>query len=97
MARSPEEIVEEKLRVLIEEWPNSTIDKLADTLEVTEETINNWVMELKKTMKAQGMNDEMINQIFPSKEKPEKVNVFEVVVKDLFVTRKSGPAEKKPV
>jgi len=97
MARSPEEIVEEKLRVLIEEWPNSTIDKLVDTLEVTEEIINSWVMELKKTMKAQGMNDEMINQIFPPKEKPEKVNVFEVVVKDLFVTRKGGAAKNKPV
>jgi hypothetical protein len=48
-------------------------------------------------MKAQGLDDEMINQVFPPKGKPEKVNVFEVVVKDLFVTRKDGPAKKKPV
>jgi len=76
---------------LIEEWPDSTIDKLADTLEVTEEIINGWVMELKKTMKAQGMNDEMINQIFPPKEKPEKVkwllNIYSLLMRTVLRKR----------
>jgi DNA-binding XRE family transcriptional regulator len=97
MASSQEEVVEEKLRMLVEKWPDSTIDELAETLEVSEETINEWVMELKKVMKAQGLSDEMISQVFPPKRKPGKVDVFEKVVKDLFVTRMKKPAKEKPV
>jgi hypothetical protein len=97
MASSQEEVVEEKLRVLVEKWPDSTIDELAETLEVSEETINEWVMELKKAMKVQGLSDEMISQVFPPKRKPGKVDVFEKVVKDLFVTRMKKPAKEKPV
>ena len=97
MASSEEEVVEEKLRMLVEKWPDSTIDELAETLEVSEETINEWVMELKKTMKTQGLSDEMISQVFPPKRKPGKVDVFEKVVKDLFVTRMKKPAKEKPV
>jgi HTH domain len=97
MASSQEEVVEEKLRMLVEKWPDSTIDELAETLEVSEETINEWVMELKKAMKVQGLSDEMISQVFPPKRKPGKVDVFEKVVKDLFVTRMKKPAKEKPV
>ena len=97
MARSQEEVVEEKLRMLVEKWPDSTIDELAETLEVGEETINEWVVELKKTMKVQGLSDQMISQVFPPKRKPGKVDVFEKVVKDLFVTRMKKPAKEKPV
>ena len=97
MASSQEEVVEEKLRMLVEKWPDSTIDELAETLEVGEETINEWVVELKKTMKVQGLSDQMISQVFPPKRKPGKVDVFEKVVKDLFVTRMKKPAKEKPV
>ena len=97
MASSQEEVVEEKLRMLVEKWPDSTIDELAETLEISEETINEWVMELKKAMKVQGLSDEMISQVFPPKRKPGKVDVFEKVVKDLFVTRMKKPAKEKPV
>ena len=97
MARSQEEVVEEKLRMLVEKWPDSTIDELAETLEVGEETINEWVVELKKTMKVQGLSDQMISQVFPPKRKPGKINVFEKVVKDLFATRMRKPAKEKPI
>ncbi len=84
MARCDTGVTEEKLKMLIENWPKRTMDELTDLLEVSDETINDWVSKLKQTMKAQGLTDELIEQVFPPMKSPARVDCFENVIKQLF-------------
>jgi len=93
VARCEAGATEEKLKVLIENWHDRTMDELSELLDVSEETIDEWVFRLKKTMRAQGMTEELIDEVFPPMGKPGKIDCFESVVRQLFVTPKSGAIE----
>jgi hypothetical protein len=90
MARCATEVTEEKLKMLIENWPEKTMDELSDLLEVSDETINDWVSTLKQTMRAQGLTEELIGEVFPPMKAPAKIDCFESVVKQLFASPKAG-------
>jgi len=88
MARCETEATEEKLKMLIENWPDRTMDQLTELLEVSEETIDEWVLRLKKTMRAQGMTKKLIDEVLPPRKKQDRIDCFENVVRQLFVTPK---------
>jgi transposase len=81
MARE-KKVTEEKLQTLIQNWNEKEIGELAQILAVDEGTVNSWAARLRKSMKKQGMTDELIKKILPAKRKVT-ANVFDLVVKKL--------------
>ncbi len=94
MARCDTTVTEEKLKMLIENWPKRTMDELMDLLEVSDETINDWVSKLKQAMRAQGLTEDLIDQAFPPMSAPPRIDCFERVVKQLFG---SSEAERQAI
>jgi hypothetical protein len=91
MAKREARVSEGKLQTLVDNWNTKSAGELAEMLGAGESTINYWAGRLRKSMKANGMTDQQIKNIFPAKRKV-RGNAFDVVVRKML---SSGQAPKK--
>ena len=74
MAKREAQVSEDKLQKLVDNWNTKNAGELAEMLGAGESTINYWAGKLRKSMKANGMTDQQIRSILPTKRKVQ-VNV----------------------
>lgn len=92
MARKRQnKVSEENLQKLIENWGNNDIKELASMLDTDEASVVYWAAQLRKSMKKQGMSNEQIKKLLPTKRKVQP-NVYDAVVSKLVSGK---PAKKK--
>jgi mannitol-specific phosphotransferase system IIBC component len=84
MARKRESrVTEEKLQKLIDNWGKRETSEIAAMLDADEASVAYWAAKLRKSMKKQGMSDEMIKKLLPARRKVQQ-NVYEAVVSRLM-------------
>jgi hypothetical protein len=91
MAKREAQVSEDKLQKLVDNWNTKNPSELARMLGSGESTINYWVGKLRKSMKSNGMTDEQIKKILPTKRKAHG-NVYDVLVKKML---SSGQAPRR--
>ena len=83
MAKREAQVNENKLQKLVDNWNTKSVSELAEMLGAGESTINYWAGKLKKSMKSNGMSDEQIKKMLPTKRKVQG-NVYDVFVKKMM-------------
>jgi len=91
MAKRETKVNEDKLQTLLNNWNEKGVSELAAMLKAGESTINYWAGKLRKSMKSNGMSDEQIKKILPTKRKAHG-NVYDVLVKKML---SSGQAPRR--
>jgi hypothetical protein len=91
MAKREAQVSEDKLQRLVDNWNQKSASELAEILGAGESTISYWAGKLRKSMKANGMTDEQIKKMLPTKRKA-RANAYDIVVMKML---SSGQTPKK--
>jgi hypothetical protein len=98
MAKREAQVSESKLQTLVDNWNVKNASELAELLGAGESTVNYWAGKLRKSMKSNGMSDEQIKKVLPTKRKAQG-DAYDIVVKKMLSSgqtpRRRGRKAKK--
>lgn len=89
--RRGNQVTEGQLKMLIENWNQKETAEIAVMLEADEATVTYWAAKLRQSMKKQGVSDDMIKKLLPTRRRTAG-NIFDIVARKLM---SSEPVPKR--